>query len=291
MILKIPKISVIMPVYNCAPFLRECIESVLNQTYSDFEFLICNDNSTDDSLSILSEYAKSDSRIRILTNKVNLGCTKTLNVLLNEAKGEFIARIDGDDICYPKRFEKQLDVFNSNSDVSLVFTSSNLVDEKSKILCESWRPKKLKTILSLLPLINLIQHPSVMFKKEIVLSCGMYNENILKGQDHNLWLRLKKQGRRFFYLNEILIARRINFSSVSYSTHFNYNILLFDVMINNKQKILAYKYFKKLTLNNKVKKFWKLFIPFYILFFKGLLVRSYHQPDCVNNLKTSNNPN
>ncbi|MDD2913253.1 MAG: glycosyltransferase family 2 protein, partial [Candidatus Pacebacteria bacterium] len=111
-----PKISIIMPVYNVETFLSEAIESVLNQTFYDFEFVIINDGSTDNSLEIIKNYEKKDSRIVLLDNKENLGITKSLNIGLNKARGEYIARMDGDDISEKERIEIQYDFLKKNRD-------------------------------------------------------------------------------------------------------------------------------------------------------------------------------
>ena len=183
-----PKVSVIMSVYNGEKYLREAIESILNQTFTDFEFIIVNDGSTDNSLEIIQSY--NDERIRIINNEKNIGLTKSLNKALKQAKGEYIARQDADDISLPNRFEEQMGYFEEHQEVVLLGTTVYLIDENGKIVG--------KRIVLAKPTIkdifkeNHFNHGSVMFKKEIVNQLGGYNELIRYSQDYELWLRIAK---------------------------------------------------------------------------------------------------
>jgi len=114
---KAPKVSVIMPVFNGEQGIREAIDSILGQTYSDFEFLIVNDRSTDGSESIINEYARHDARIVLLHNGKEKGIVGALNTGLENARGEYLARMDADDISVPARFEKQLRFLEEHRDV------------------------------------------------------------------------------------------------------------------------------------------------------------------------------
>jgi glycosyltransferase involved in cell wall biosynthesis len=183
-----PKISVIMSVYNGEKYLREAIESILNQTITDFEFIIVNDGSTDKSLEIIQSF--DDERIKIINNEKNIGLTTSLNKALKEAKGEYIARQDADDISLPNRFEEQLKYFEKHSEVVLLGTMAYLIDKKEKIVGKRVVLAKpsLKDIFKDNPFI----HGSVMFKKEIVNHLGGYNELIRYSQDYELWLRIAK---------------------------------------------------------------------------------------------------
>jgi glycosyltransferase involved in cell wall biosynthesis len=117
-----PEISVIMPVYNAAEFLAESIESILNQTFTNFELIILNDKSTDNSLDVISKYQRSDSRIIIINKDINVGPANLRNEGLSIAKGEFVALMDADDIAMPQRFEKQINVLKSNPEIGLCGT-------------------------------------------------------------------------------------------------------------------------------------------------------------------------
>ena len=123
-----------MSVYNGEKYLREAIESILNQTFTDFEFLIVNDGSTDSSLEIILSYP--DERIRVIRNDRNIGLTKSLNKALQQAKGEYIARQDADDISLQNRFEEQLIYLEKHPEVALLGTSAYKIDERGEILAK-----------------------------------------------------------------------------------------------------------------------------------------------------------
>lgn len=183
-----PKISVIMSVYNAESYLKEAIESVLKQSFTDFEFIIVDDGSTDGSFRIISSY--DDDRIKLLQNKVRMGLTKSLNNALRIAKGEYIARQDADDISLPHRFEYQIKFFENNAKVALLGTSIYVINEKGIILgVKRCRPRP--TLSSLLKYNEFI-HGSVMFKKAIIDKLGGYNELFKYSQDYELWLRIAR---------------------------------------------------------------------------------------------------
>ena len=183
-----PKISVVMSVYNAESYLKEAIESVLKQSFTDFEFIIVDDGSTDRSFRIISSY--DDDRIKLLRNKVRIGLTKSLNKALRIAKGEYIARQDADDISFPHRFEYQIKFFEKNAKVVLLGTSIYIIDEKGRILgVKKGCPRP--TLSSLLKHNEFI-HGSVMFKKAIIDKLGGYDELFKYSQDYELWLRIAK---------------------------------------------------------------------------------------------------
>ncbi|HCX63322.1 MAG TPA: glycosyl transferase [Clostridiales bacterium] len=268
------RISVIMSVFNNEKFIKETIESVLNQTFQSFEFIITNDNSTDGSLSIINEYADKDNRIVIINNHENIGLTKSLNKMIAISSGKYIARIDGDDICELSRLEQQIEIMENNPLVDVLFTSSLLIDEKGIELCESWRPKEINKILKYLPLHNFIPHPSVLIKTELLKKYG-YNEKYRTGQDQELWLRLYRDDKKFYYLDKPLIKYRINPDSVRKDSDVNIAFNIAKQCINNKSKKRAIKYLKDLKLKEKIIIIIKLIIPHKILFYKGLRSRRH----------------
>ena len=185
-----PKISVIMSVYNGEKYLREAIESILNQTFTDFEFIIVNDGSTDNSLEIIQSY--DDERIRIINNEKNIGLTKSLNKALKVAKGEYIARQDADDVSLPNRFEEQTKYFEEHPETALLGTGIYKIDKNGRIVgkrivlaktCGKYpfngnRP---------------LSHGCMMFKKKIIDELRGYNELFRYAQDYELWLRITKR--------------------------------------------------------------------------------------------------
>lgn len=124
-----PEVSVIMGVFNSAKKVGVAIESILNQTFTDFEFIICDDASTDNTYETIKEYAGKDKRIKLLKNEKNLGLAGTLNICLESARGKYIARMDDDDFSHPQRFEKQIKFLDENPEYAIVGTSKNYFDE------------------------------------------------------------------------------------------------------------------------------------------------------------------
>ena len=130
-----PLISVCMAVYNAERYVAEAVESILNQTFGDFEFLILDDGSTDGSLDILRRYAERDPRIR-LTSRPNQGLVASLNELVDQARGEFIARMDADDVSLPERFQREVDYLRDHPECVLVGSRVRLIDPDGDPLCD-----------------------------------------------------------------------------------------------------------------------------------------------------------
>ena len=185
--LKNPKISVVMSVYNGEKYLREAIESILKQTFSDFEFIIVNDGSTDSSLSIIQSY--SDERIRLINNEKNIGLTKSLNKALKLAGGEYIARQDAEDISLLNRFEEQMKYFEKHPETALLGTSFYKINRDGEGI---GKRIALANPGNALFKENQFMHGSVMFRKEVIDNLGGYNELIRYSQDYELWLRIAK---------------------------------------------------------------------------------------------------
>ena len=129
-----PRVSVLMPAYNAAPYVAGAVESVLAQTYGDFEFVIIDVGSTDATPDILADYAARDHRIRLARNEANLGLIRSLNRGLEIARGEFVARFDADDLSRPERLERQVSFFNGNPDHVLVGASYDAIDSQGRVL-------------------------------------------------------------------------------------------------------------------------------------------------------------
>lgn len=181
------KISVIMPVYNGEKYLREAIDSILNQTFSDFEFIIINDCSSDSTEDIIKSY--EDSRIVYIKNEENLGVAGTLNKGLELAKGEFIARMDADDISLPTRFEKQLKFMEDSPEVGVLGSNAVVFSETSEIITDF--PEAESEFIFNLFFSSQIIHPSVMARRKLI-DDGLYKYNPRwEGrEDYALWLYL-----------------------------------------------------------------------------------------------------
>ena len=188
-----PVISVVMSVYNGEKYLRESIESILEQTYKNFEFIIINDGSTDSTREIILSY--NDPRICLIDNEENMGLTKSLNKGLKIARGEYIARMDADDISMPERFESQIDFLNHHRDYAVVGTFLKVINEDSKVVFTIEKPIQHTDIREFLNKDNCIGHGSAMIRKTCLQNVGFYDESIEKSQDYELWLRISQNYR------------------------------------------------------------------------------------------------
>lgn len=184
-----PKITVLMPVYNGGKYLDLAIQSILGQTYEDFEFLIIDDGSTDNSLEIIRKY--NDPRIKLVQNEKNLGLPTTLNIGIDIAMGEYIARMDQDDISHPRRFEKQVGFMDKNPNISICGTWMKTIGDKSGILIEA--PKTNEEIKCSLLFCSGLAHPTVFMRKKDFDKYGLrYSADYLDCEDAELWIRALK---------------------------------------------------------------------------------------------------
>ena len=224
-----PTISVVLPVYNSQKYIATSIQSVLDQTFKDFELIIINDGSTDNSENIILTF--TDERIVYLKNKINQGLINSLNQGIKIAQGNYVARMDADDICIKDRFEKQIQFLEDNKTVAVVAsTVLFLVDEQVNI--GNWNIDK-KTILpstirNKMIFENCIAHPSVIIKTSIIKEV-LYNQSQKNVEDYYLWLRLLNRGMTIAKIAEPLLLYRIHSNSVTtvslrtkntYWTHF-----------------------------------------------------------------------
>lgn len=206
-----PIVSVLMPVYNAGRYLQQAIESILAQTLKEFELIIVDDGSVDDSGRILESF--NDGRIRILTHTSNRGIVKSLNDGIEMCVGAFIARMDADDIALPDRLKKQVAVFDSDETIGVVdsvqliigFDNSSLQRYNSPIVTE-------RAIRFTLPKWNCLGHPSVMIKADILRS---YKYRSTPYEDYDLWMRMMAAGVRIVKIAEPLLLFREHVSSIT----------------------------------------------------------------------------
>ncbi len=182
------RITVIMSVYNGEKYLREAIDSILGQTFKDFEFLIIDDGSTDSSVEIIRSY--TDPRIRLIQNGKNIGLTRSLNKGIKLARGEYIARMDADDISLPERIEKQIEYLDYHPDVGVLGTRFFEIDKNGNVRREIYVPLSKRNIERQLYTINCFCHSSVMMRRSCIEKVGLYDETIKYAQDYELWLRM-----------------------------------------------------------------------------------------------------
>jgi glycosyltransferase EpsE len=198
------KVSVIMGVCNGEKQISKAIDSILNQTYSDFEFIICDDASVDNSYRILKEYAKNDNRIILLKNETNLGLAATLNRCLEIANGEYIARMDDDDISLPERFEKQVEFLEKNLDYTILGGAINLYNETGifgKRVVEK-NPSKIRIFKG-----SAFIHPTVMIRKSALKEVKGYTvaDYTRRTEDYDLWCKLTFAGYKGYNLQEVIL--------------------------------------------------------------------------------------
>ncbi|MEP4805693.1 MAG: glycosyltransferase [Hyphomicrobiales bacterium] len=211
---KPPRLSVLMPVFNCAAFLPKAIESVLCQSYTDFEFLIHDDGSTDNSFEILEMYAKKDLRIQV-TSSENKGIAATLNHLIESSRGELLARFDADDVCLPERFDLQVKHIDSKSSLVLVGGAAIVIDECGRPIWVNRPPLSHDEIdENNISGINSIVHPATLMKGDVVRGIGGYDVSYTTSQDLDLWLRMAEVGEVENH-SEALIMYRIHKGGIS----------------------------------------------------------------------------
>lgn len=209
-----PEISVLMSVYNGERWLRDSIDSVLAQSKDNFEFIIINDGSTDDTARILDSF--KDRRL-VIINQKNIGLTKSLNRGLNIARGKFVARIDADDICMPDRLSKQKIFLIENPDVVLVGSNAMLIDESNNDIGYTVYPTSHDSLLKRLKKFQpVFPHSSIFFRKDMVACEGGYNPYFTRSQDNELYLRLSEK-YQMAGLDEYLVKLRFTRNSLSYS--------------------------------------------------------------------------
>lgn len=189
-----PAVTVLFPVYNSQHYVRAAIDSILAQTWRDFELLIINDASTDASRSIITTY--TDPRIRLVDNPTNLGLTRSLNQGLHLARGTFIARQDSDDLSHPTRIEQQVTFMQHHPEVPLLGSRARLIDEHGSIITNSFLSTFLTSAVGIrwqLMFENAFVHSAVMFRRDLVRDVfGGYDERFRQAQDYELWSRIAR---------------------------------------------------------------------------------------------------
>lgn len=207
-----PMITVLMAVYNGEKFLKEAMESILNQTYKDFEFLIINDGSTDKSVEIIESF--NDPRIRLVHNEKNLKLIASLNKGISLARGKYIARMDCDDISMPERFEKEVEFLENHSDYGMVGTCYNIIDAQGKVQRNVSYPSNPDLIKLFLSLTCPLVHGSVMIRAEL-LKKNLYGSNDFSAvEDYELWTRIAEKSK-IYNIPEHLFRYRIYGESFS----------------------------------------------------------------------------
>jgi glycosyltransferase involved in cell wall biosynthesis len=239
-----PMISVVMPVYNAEKYADEAIRSILNQTFTDFEFIIIDDCSTDSSYTILKKYAEIDNRIKLFRNEVNKRLPFTLNFGIKQAKGKYIARMDADDIAHIDRFKHQIEFMENNLDIGVCGTwyqafknnINNIVSEN----CYPQKPENIKVYMHFIycP----IGHPTAIIRRSI-LNSESYNEDYnICSEDYELWIRLSTKLKvKFANLNKKLLYYRLSDTQIT-NVHISaINAFQQNVFLNSLRKLFPNK--------------------------------------------------
>ncbi len=201
-----PIISVILPVYNGKEHLAECIESVLHQTFTNFEFIIVDDASTDSTPQILKKYLSQDERIRVITNPINQKQTISANTACKNAEGKYLARMDADDVSLPKRFEKQFEFLEANPEIGMVGSWTDTISETGKIIGQ-WKTTVEPGVLNWNLLFgSSFAHSSVMMRCDIVKKAGYYQSP--EAEDYDLWSRISRIAK-VANIPEVLQQKRV----------------------------------------------------------------------------------
>lgn len=215
--LKAPEISIIMSVYNGETYLEQAIESVINQTFGEWELIVINDCSTDSTSEILAQFASKDQRIKVFPNEVNLKLPSSLNKAISLCSGKYIARMDADDICLPDRFEKQYRFMEKHKDVSL--SSCRFMTVKNGVYASGGAGGRCDNdaLRAMLLVGNPILHPGVIAKSE-VMKKFKYDTTLTCTEDFELWTRMATENEKMQILPECLMIYRLHDKQITKTT-------------------------------------------------------------------------
>lgn len=257
------KISVIMGVYNCEKTLEESINSIINQSYENWEFIICDDGSTDGSYKILKNFSDLDKRIKVIKNSTNRGLAFSLNKCIDIATGDYIARHDGDDISLKLRFEKQLKFLNEN-EYDLVGSAVEYFDENG-----IWGNHYIKEFPTKLDVFkqSMFSHPTIMVKKEVFMKVNKYTvSNITyRTEDYDLFAKIYKEGYLGANIQEVLFKVRRDKDAYS-RRKFRFRI---------DESRCKYKAYKLLKMD--FKNFYVVLLPIIKAFIPKQIFKKYHE--------------
>jgi glycosyltransferase involved in cell wall biosynthesis len=235
-----PKVTVGLPVYNDEKYLKKAIESVLEQTFTDFELIIVNDGSEDTSMDIVHSF--KDPRIQIIDDGKNSGLPKRLNQITKLAKGEYLARMDSDDIMLLIRLEEQISILEKNNDIDVL--GSNVITINEDGIKKGIRYTYNEIKPGFISCTSFI-HPTIMGKTEWCLN-NPYSENVLRAQDAELWRRTSTFSSFMLYKKPLLLYREIGGSY--YKKYFKCSVTFKKLFLEKKEIFWLKKWFKYITL-------------------------------------------
>lgn len=212
--MKLPQVSILMPVYNTAPYLREAIDSMLSQTFTDFELIVLNDCSPDNAEEILDTY--NDPRIVRYKGAKNVGLSNVLNIGIEMARGKYIARMDSDDISLPNRLQVQVDYLEAHPEIDLVSVGMQLFGDNDEIWIrdQDFEEMKIRALFR-----SPVLHASSVWRKESFEKQGLrFRQEMVPCEDYDLWTRALVSGLKFANLSEVLYRYRIHGTQASMQT-------------------------------------------------------------------------
>lgn len=233
--MKTPLISVILPTYNGSKYISEAIESVLDQSFSDFEFIIINDASTDNKVeNIILEFQKKDPRIIYIKNEQNLKLTRTLNKWIDLSKWDYIARIDDDDIWTDKdKLKKQFSFLNENLEYWIIWTNWICIDKNDNIIWKIIHSEQNDDIRKKMLFTNQFIHSSVLIRKNIINKVWSYNPEWNYVEDYEFWLRIWNKSK-LYNLSDFSIHYRILENSITRQKNFRQNLMILKLLFKNR---------------------------------------------------------
>ena len=276
-----PKITVLMSVYNGEKYLQETIESVLSQSYKNFELLIIDDKSTDKTCLIINSF--KDPRIKLIINNQRLGLSKSLNVGIKLSSGEYIARLDADDICHQNRLEIQKLYLENNPDCGILATNAILINQyghNNGYWNADIETNDYRSIIKRLPFENCIVQSSVMGKKKIFLDF-LYDENLSFAEDYDLWLRIAFNKIKIEKLNKYLVFYRKHSNNLSYkyNIHYKNKFILNKIRIN---LLINYRFTKNFAFS------FQIFLAiFHEIFHNFRIFLNFHFKKIITNILLS----
>jgi glycosyltransferase involved in cell wall biosynthesis len=226
----IPLISVVMPAYNAQKYISPAIKSILDQTFSKFELIIIDDSSTDNTRAIIQSFSKKDSRIKLLTNSSSHNIATILNMGIDAAQSNIIARMDADDIALPNRLELQYKLIHKSKKIAVVGANIIIIDTSGKEIATRKYPQSSKELKRCLFRYSPFAHPVVCFRKDMFEEVGRYNPKYSPTEDLDLWFRLGKK-YRFDSVPDFLLQYRVYEKSSSHKIIKELEKLVFEIRI------------------------------------------------------------
>lgn len=204
----IPAISIVMASCNDERFIRSAVQSIIDQSFQDWELIIVDDGSSDGTVGVINELKRNEQRIKLLINERNMGLAASLNKGIAISRGVFIARMDADDVSYPDRLRLQNDFLVKNQKIAVVGGNADLSDESDNVIRSTTLPTSPEEIGRVISKMCPLIHPAVMYRREFIQEMDGYDESLRKKQDYDLWLRGSKT-YDYANISDVVIRYRV----------------------------------------------------------------------------------